>query len=452
MGTPTLLRSAQSLRVLALVAVSLIVGWLVAPIAGWVLCTVGALAMLLFEVALLHRLRLWLRRPDSESTPNSFGAWDDVFSTINRQYNVERQLRARLTSSLDRLVRASEALPDGVIILDNENRIDWCNRAAAHQFSISVPRDRNQPITHLVRHAELAVHLNDSAASAGPIVLRTSHAPAMVLSIQSLPLGDSEKLLLVRDITLLERTETIRRDFVANVSHELRTPLTVVNGFLEHLTENAVDSPATTLRQLRLMREQTERMMRLVSDLLTLSRLEASNTPADEEPIDMRGLLGVLLDEGRSLSQGRHNLQMRSAAFDVRGNAFELRTAFSNLVSNAVRYTPAGGKIELIWEVDPASARFTVSDNGIGIPAEHIPRLTERFYRVDRGRSRDQGGTGLGLAIVRHVLLRHDATLEVFSEPDRGSRFSCVFARNRLVATDDRGQVPWPFPRADSPC
>ncbi len=433
MIAPIPLRSIESLRIVALVGLSALVGWLIAPVDGWAIAAIGALAMLLLELVLLYRLRWWLKQPSAETIPNAQGAWHDVFSTIYRQHSAERQLQARLSASLDRVARASEALPDGVIILDINNRIDWCNRAAAHQFNISVPRDRGQPVTNLIRYGEFVDYLKDIAATPGAVVLRTNHSPPMVLSIQLLPFGESEKLMLARDVTLLDRTETIRRDFVANVSHELRTPLTVVNGFLEHLTEAPVDSVAAQ-RQLQLMREQTERMMRLVSDLLTLSRLEASNTPPHEEAIDMHELIDKLLDEGRSLSKQRHTLSARAAGFDLRGNGFELRTAFSNLVSNAVRYTQPGGSIELTWEVDDQGGRFIVGDDGIGIAAEHIPRLTERFYRVDRGRSREQGGTGLGLAIVRHVLIRHDARLDVHSAPQRGSEFSCVFPRYRVIA------------------
>lgn len=429
---PIPIRSMESLRVLALLGLSVLVGWLASPVEGWAIAAIGALGMLLLELGLLHRLQLWLKRPSAESIPNAHGAWNEVFTTIYRQYSAERQLHARLSSSLDRVVRASEALPDGVIILDGHDRIDWCNRAAAHQFHISVPRDRGQPVTNLIRYGEFVAYLQDVATATGPVVLRTNHAPALVLSIQVLPFGESEKLMLARDVTLLERTETIRRDFIANVSHELRTPLTVVNGFLEHLTEAVIDADSAQ-RQLHLMREQTERMMRLVSDLLTLSRLEASDTTVDEEAIDMQALLQTLAEEARSLSRGRHTVTVRVAPSDLRGNGFELRTAFSNLVSNAVRYTQSGGCIELSWDVDGAAGRFAVTDNGIGIPAEHIPRLTERFYRVDRGRSREQGGTGLGLAIVRHVLIRHDATLNVRSEPHRGSVFSCEFASDRVI-------------------
>lgn len=451
MIAPFPLRSVEALRIVALAGLSVLVGWLVAPVDGWAIAAIGALVMLLLELVALHRLRWWLRHPSAESIPNSHGAWQEVFATIYRQYAAERQLQARLSSSLDRMVRASEALPDGVIVLDSANRIDWCNRAASHQFNISVPRDRGQPVTNLIRYGELVDYVNDIAGRPGPVQLRTNHASPMVLSVQLLPFGESEKLMLARDVTLLERTETIRRDFVANVSHELRTPLTVVNGFLEHLTEAPADS-ASAQRQLRLMREQTERMMRLVTDLLTLSRLEATNTPPHEEVIDMIELVGKLLEEGRSLSRERHTLSASVAGFDLRGNGFELRTAFSNLVSNAVRYTPAGGAIELAWVVDSSGARFTVTDTGIGIPADHIPRLTERFYRVDRGRSREQGGTGLGLAIVRHVLIRHDASLDVRSVPQCGSTFSCVFAHDRVAERGSNEEVSSPRSERAWPC
>jgi two-component system phosphate regulon sensor histidine kinase PhoR len=250
----------------------------------------------------------------------------------------------------------------------------------------------------------------------------------MLLSIKLVPYGGNKRLLISRDITQMERIETMRRDFVANVSHELRTPLTVVNGFVENLQDMPDLSHEKIQRALHLMAEQTRRMDHLVSDLLTLSRLESDQSPLRTETVVMQELLGEVYRDGQMLSAGRHLHSLDvTGPVQLKGSRDELRSAFSNLVSNAVRYTPAGGTIKLRWELRSGHPVFSVQDSGIGIEAQHIPRLTERFYRVDRSRSRETGGTGLGLAIVKHIALRHQARLEVVSEVGRGSTFSLVF-------------------------
>jgi two-component system phosphate regulon sensor histidine kinase PhoR len=239
---------------------------------------------------------------------------------------------------------------------------------------------------------------------------------------------------MTRDVTQAERLDAVRRDFVANVSHELRTPLTVVNGFLETLLDSLPPLDDLRQRHLALMHEQAVRMSRLVEDLLMLSRLEAEATPLADEDIDMPALVAELAAEARALSAGRHQIAFDAGPMDLRGSRDELRSAFGNLVSNAVRYTPSGGRISLSWRVQEEGAVFEVSDTGIGIAAEHLPRLTERFYRVDRSRSRETGGTGLGLAIVKHVLLRHHGRLQVDSALGQGSRFSAWLPAVRLKA------------------
>jgi two-component system phosphate regulon sensor histidine kinase PhoR len=257
----------------------------------------------------------------------------------------------------------------------------------------------------------------------------------LTLSVQLVPYGDSEKLLLSRDITHWERMETTRRDFVANVSHELRTPLTVLGGFLETLSDMQKPDPDMLRRSLQLMGEQATRMQRLVEDLLTLSKLESAQNPLNEEFVDVPELVRSLFSDAQALSGGRHRFRLRADDSEgVRGNAEELRSALSNLISNAVRYTPEGGEIEVSWSKREGEPVFTVRDTGIGIEPHHVPRLTERFYCVDRSRSRSTGGTGLGLAIVKHVLSRHQAHLEIESEPGRGSTFSAIFPAARSLA------------------
>jgi len=255
-----------------------------------------------------------------------------------------------------------------------------------------------------------------------------------VLSLRVVPYGQDDKLLLSRDVTQAEKLETMRRDFVANVSHELKTPLTVVNGFLESIGEGIVKLEEPRGRQaLGMMRTQTDRMLRLIEDLLTLSSLETSAVPTHESALDVARLMQQMLQEAQALSAGRHTVLLRSGPpATLYGDEREIASAVLNLVSNAVRYTPEGGYISLAWEVREGEGRISVEDTGIGVEPRHIPRLTERFYRVDTSRSRDTGGTGLGLAIVKHVLTRHQAHLEVDSEMGRGSVFTAVFPQRRV--------------------
>lgn len=425
---------------LTLVAIAAVVVELVFGAAsGLIVAAGGFLVLILVQLSYLQSLQRWLIAPRAEDIPEGWGAWGDVFAELYKARRREQKNRDKLASALERFMQAAQALPDTVVILDTDDRIEWCNSSAHAQLGLTVPRDRGQVITNLVRYPEFGVYLA-GADHREALSLRTHAARPRVLSIQIIPFGEAEKLLLSRDVTTLERTETIRRDFVANVSHELRTPLTVINGFLEHLTEGKLEANSAK-RQLNLMREQALRMTRLVEDLLTLSRLEAGDNPLREEEVDVPRLAASLLEEGRTLSNGRHSLSADVEPVLLRGSTDELRGAFSNLVSNAIRYTPEGGSITLRWSRDreTGDACFSVSDTGIGIAPEHIPRLTERFYRIDRSRSRETGGTGLGLAIVKHVLLRHQAMLEIESEPGRGSTFSCVFPAARII-TASMGQ------------
>ena len=378
----------------------------------------------------LTRLRAWLRDPEGSPAPEAEGPWKEVVAELRRFRRMETNSRQRVAAALERFVEAAQAMPDAVILLDSADRIGWCNGAATQQFGITMPRDRQQPVTNLIRYPAFADYL--AGPGGEPVVVRSARGPQAVLAVQVIPFGDDEKLIVSRDITSMQTADTIRRDFIANVSHELRTPLTVVNGFLELLGDGMLD-PRQASHQIRLMREQTARMTRLVEDLLTLSRLEAGDAPPAAEVVNVSALVESLLEEARSLSGGRHVISAHADPATLMGASDELRTAFSNLVSNAIRYTPAGGRVHIEWLADAERGEFAGTDTGIGVAPEHIPRLTERFYRVDRGRSRATGGTGLGLAIVKHVLLRHDAHIEVESEPGAGSRFSCRFPLERLL-------------------
>jgi two-component system, OmpR family, phosphate regulon sensor histidine kinase PhoR len=400
------------------------------------LCTYVALLLLLlfhhiYQVTALHR---WLKDPRLETLPEGRLEWEEIFAATARMVRRRTQIESRLSAALERFQQAGAALPEGVIILDETNAITWCNPKAEDYFGLSNQRDRGQQITYLVRSPQFVEYL-ETRNFREPLLLRFKREEQeLTLSIQLVPYGGSEKLLLSRDITRWERMETTRRDFVANVSHELRTPLTVLSGFLETLTDSPEPDPQMLQRSLQLMAEQAGRMHRLVEDLLTLSRLESAQNPLREELVDAPALVRKLFAEAEAVNKGHHrfSLQIESNS-GLRGNGDELRSAFSNLISNAVRYTPEHKEIQLLWTARNGEPAFQVRDQGIGIEAHHIPRLTERFYRVDRGRSRASGGTGLGLAIVKHVLSRHQAHLEVTSTLGEGSTFSVIFPRARAA-------------------
>jgi len=332
-----------------------------------------------------------------------------------------------LKESLTRWRDAARALPDGVVILESD-RIAWSNDTAQVHLSIG-PKDVGVRITHLVRAPDFMRYL-DAGEFDKPVQIQAGDGER-ILSVLVVPYGSEQRLVLSRDVTKLERVERMRRDFVADVSHELRTPLTVVAGFLEMLRDE--EDPAGRKRYVELMTQQSARMQHLVEDLLTLSSLESAPPPPLDEVVDMRQLAERLAAEARALSSGRHRIEVDTpAALDLLGGEKELASAFGNLVSNAIRYTPEGGCVRIRWEPAGDAAEFSVEDTGIGIAPEHLPRITERFYRVDRGRSRETGGTGLGLAIVKHALMRHGAALQIDSSPGKGSRFSARFSGARI--------------------
>jgi len=391
------------------------------------------LVMMAHHAWQLYKLEKWLHDARSETMPEAGGIWGEVFSLLYRMVKQHNQTKLGLSSELQHMEQATAALPEGVAILNEVNRIEWCNPLAQQHFDLDVARDLMQDITYLVRQPEFVEYLQESNFSE-PLVMRPSRHDDLVLSIKLIPYGVNKRLLISRDITQLDRIEAMRRDFVANVSHELRTPLTVVNGFVENLQDMPDLSQESARRALQLMAEQTRRMENLVADLLTLSRLENDQSPLLEEAVDMSALLGGVCREGQSLSAGAHTLRLEiTSEVKLLGNREELHSAFGNLLSNAIRYTPQGGQIILSWSERGDQPVFSVQDSGIGIAALHIPRLTERFYRVDRSRSRETGGTGLGLAIVKHIAMRHQAKLVVTSDEGKGSIFELVFPGKRAV-------------------
>ncbi len=393
------------------------------------------LTVLLVVMALharqLYKLGRWLNDPRLETMPDAGGIWDHVFSQMYKMVKQHKQTKQELAEELQHIEQATSALPEGVAILNEVNRIEWCNPLAQQHFNLDPERDYLQDITYLVRQPEFVTYLHGANFSE-PLVMRPARHEGMVLSIKLIPYGENKRLLISSDITQLERIEAMRRDFVANVSHELRTPLTVVNGFVENLQDMPDLNQNSARRALQLMADQTKRMENLVTDLLTLSRLENEQSPLREETLDMAALINEVYQDGQLLSGGAHTLQLElQSDTKLLGNRDELRSAFGNLLSNAIRYTPKGGAIQLLWTERAGQLVFSVKDSGIGIAPQHIPRLTERFYRVDRSRSRETGGTGLGLAIVKHIAMRHQAKLEVVSEEGKGSTFSLVFPGKR---------------------
>jgi len=393
------------------------------------------LLVLLIVMALharqLYRLGKWLHDPRIETVPEAGGIWDEVFSRLYKIVKRHNQTKQELAAELQHIEQATAALPEGVAILNEVNRIEWCNPLAQQHFDLDAEHDFMQDITYLVRQPEFVEYIRESSFSE-PLVMRPARHDDLVLSIKLIPYGVNKRLLISRDITQLQRIEAMRRDFVANVSHELRTPLTVVNGYVENLQDMPDLSQESARRALQLMAEQTRRMENLVADLLTLSHLENDQSPLLEETVDMGVLLNEICHEGQLLSGGLHSLRLElQSNAKLLGNSEELRSAFGNLLSNAIRYTPKGGTILLRWAERDGQPVFAVQDSGIGISPQHIPRLTERFYRVDRSRSRETGGTGLGLAIVKHIAIRHQAKLEVLSEEGKGSTFSLVFPGRR---------------------
>jgi two-component system, OmpR family, phosphate regulon sensor histidine kinase PhoR len=396
---------------------------------GWAVAA-ALLAVVAYHVVNLRALIRWLDGDDPDP-PRAYGMWDRLHAALFRRRRDAANRQRELEAALERWRQAARALPDGVVILDGE-RIDWCNDMAGVHLQIDMAKDAGRPITHIVRIPAFVGHLEAGDFSRSLQVV-SPHAGERLLSLQVVEYGEGQRLVLSRDVTQLQQVERMRREFVANVSHELRTPLTVISGFVETLRDEA--DPEAARRYLELMAGQSGRMERLVDDLLTLSSLESSPPPPMEEPVDMQVLVERLAAEARALSGGRHRIEVRiQAAHGLLGSEKELASAFGNLVSNAIRYTPEGGEVTLRWHAVPEGAAFDVIDTGIGIPLEHVPRLTERFYRVDRGRSRETGGTGLGLAIVKHALGRHGAVLHISSQPGKGSTFSARFSGPRVRA------------------
>ncbi len=382
----------------------------------------------------IYRLHQWLRHRDGREIPDAGGLWGDVFNEFRKLIKQAGQREDQLTDMLTRFQSAAAAMPDAVVIVSEDDDIEWANPASATLLGIRFPRDTGMRLGNLLRDPELAEYLERHDLTE-PLELPSPANAELAVSLQIIPFGSRRKLLLARDITRLVRLEQMRRIFVANVSHEMRTPLTVLTGFLETLRDMQHVRPEELSKHMNTMYDQATRMQRLVDDLLMLSKLETAPPRRHDEVVDVPALLAGLKEQAELLSgEARHRITLETQpGLRLLGSREELHSAFSNLINNAVRYTPAGGEIALRWWADVDGARFTVRDTGEGIAPEHIPHLTERFYRVDTARSRASGGTGLGLSIVKHVLLRHDARLDIESEIGKGSTFLCAFPANRVA-------------------
>ena len=378
----------------------------------------------------LLRVQRWLLARTRLPPPSDMGVWSDVAEFIYRRHQGSRSRQRRLVRLLRAYREAAAVLPDGVVVLSAMRQIVWFNESAARLLGLDGQRHRGLIIDRLMRNAQILAWLAQARANDPLIDVPAPGNAEIRMSMRLIPYAQGQWLLVVRDVSMLLKLEQVRRDFVANVSHELRTPLTVLHGYLD-LIESEHDPELDGM--VREMRKQSARMAQIVEDLLTLSRLDAQADTHDE-PIAMVAMLAGLRRDAEALSQHQHDIRIEaSSTRDLRGSTKDLHSAFANLVANAVRYTPPGGRIVLRWFDEEGGACFAVQDSGCGIPAEHLPRITERFYRVSTSRSRDKGGTGLGLSIVKHVLGLHQARLDIQSEVGTGSTFSAHFPANRVI-------------------
>lgn len=381
---------------------------------------------LLWNLYNIQRLTRWLRSP-SKNTPETIGVWEEIYYQLYQLYQRQRNARRKLTSILSRFQESTQALPYATVVLNEYFEIDWFNSAAKRMFDLNASKDVGQRIDNLIRLPRFAVYLKAQEYEAP---LEFNHDSSR-LSMSLTAYGSGQYLMTVRDITERTKLDAMRRDFIANASHELKTPITVISGFIETLREQANEGMQVPLEKIQ---QQTSRMQLILNELLQLARLESENYIDQPEVIDLEDLLSEVHQDALVLDAGVHNIQLSSGATTIEGSREELRMAFSNLVINAIRYTPEKGKITVFSAQSDTGVSVGVKDEGIGITYEHIPRLTERFYRVDPGRSRNQGGTGLGLAIVKHVLDRHRAQLAIQSTPGKGSEFRCDFPASQTVA------------------
>ena len=388
---------------------------------------------LVYSYINLARLRKYALVDAVESMPLPSGFWEEVFFRLQRLVrNLKQQIRVT-EQQHDRFIEAFQASPNGIVMLDDQDQIEWCNAIAERFFGLNFKRDAMQRINFLIRRPEFVQYLNKRQFEDPLLLERMGSDSNLSLMIQAFPFGDKRHLLLVQDVTDLQKADAMRRDFVANVSHEMRTPITVLMGFLETVQSLELEKSQRD-QYFDMMMSQAQRMKSLVEDLLTLANLESNTLPAPMQAVQIPTMMALLKNDAEALSHGRHALNFETTTpCKLMGDERELLSAFGNLVSNAIRYTPDVGSISAKWSVNiEGQGEFSVTDTGPGISSEHLPRLTERFYRVDRSRSRDTGGTGLGLAIVKHIANRHQAQLVIESTAGKGSTFTLRFPKERI--------------------
>ncbi len=410
--------------------VMLILGAVFNSVTGFLLA--GLLAYVAWNLYNLNKLSKWLAKP-SKHSPESIGVWDEVYYQLYNLYKRQRKARRKLTDILNRFQKSTQALPYAAIILNQYNEIEWFNPAASQMFDLHKRIDIGQRIDNLIRLPEFTKYLQHKKFKQ-PLKF-ILHKKKIILNITKY--SEGQYLLSARDITAMSQVVNMRRDFISNASHELRTPLTVMSGYVEFLSHNAGDNIKVPLEKIE---EQIVRMNKIISELIELAKIESSATIDSSVRVEINALLQDVYNEALSLDNNEHRIVLDIDTDDLKhkdarylyGNYDELRMVFSNLMTNAIRYTPPDGDIKLFVSENDTVISIAVQDSGVGIQYEHIPRLTERFYRVDEGRSREIGGTGLGLAIVKHVLDRHSANLAIQSEYGKGSLFRCDFPRSKL--------------------
>ena len=409
---------------------------LLGEIAGWLIAFSILAYSLLSAYINQERLDVFAKGAGVSSLSGFGPAWSEIFFRLQRIITGLRKDIEQIERQHKRFIEAFQASPNGIVMLDDQDQIEWCNAIAEQFLGLQFKRDALQRIHYIVRKPEFVQYMMSRQYEEPVVLEKMGSASSLILRLQVFPFSENRRLILIQDITDLSKAEAMRRDFVANVSHEMRTPLTVMMGFLE--TVQTLELPPEQKAQyLEMMMDQGKRMKNLVEDLLTLANLEANTQPAPMNSISMSYLMSLIKNDAYALSQGKHSLNFDlKTPCNLLGEEREVLSAFSNLVSNAIRYTPNVGSVSATWSVNAAGeGEFSVTDTGPGISPEHIPRLTERFYRIDRSRSRETGGTGLGLAIVKHVANRHQANLVIESTPGRGSTFTLRFppARTSLV-------------------
>ncbi len=401
---------------------------LLGEIAGWLIAFSILAYSLLSAYINQERLDVFAKGAGVSSLSGFGPAWSEIFFRLQRIITGLRKEIEQIERQHKRFIEAFQASPNGIVMLDDQDQIEWCNAIAEQFLGLQFKRDALQRIHYIVRKPEFVQYMMSRQYEEPVVLEKMGSASSLILRLQVFPYSENRRLILIQDITDLSKAEAMRRDFVANVSHEMRTPLTVMMGFLE--TVQTLELPPEQKAQyLEMMMDQGKRMKNLVEDLLTLANLEANTQPAPMNSISMSYLMSLIKNDAYALSQGKHSLNFDlKTPCNLLGEEREVLSAFSNLVSNAIRYTPNVGSVSATWSVNAAGeGEFSVTDTGPGISPEHIPRLTERFYRIDRSRSRETGGTGLGLAIVKHVANRHQANLVIESTPGRGSTFTLRF-------------------------